>query len=110
MGVSTHEMPPPPPPNVKCITRDAIFRCSLHRVAWDTLPVLIIRHYWLRLSPVTELLFSNSWFNKHGQAVVTSADVRASNFKSPRELLQCRFLARWSPGIYIEGDSCKCGY
>lgn len=71
MGVSTHEMPPPP--NVKCITRDAIFRCSLHRVAWDTLPVLIIRDYWLRLSPVTELLFSNSWFNKHGQAVVTSA-------------------------------------
>lgn len=109
MGVSTHEIPPPPP-IVKGITRDTIFRCSLHRVAWDTLSMLIIRDYWLRLSPVTELLFSNSWFNKKGQAVVTSADVRASNFKSPRELLQCQFLARLSPGIYIEGDSCKCGY
>lgn len=72
--------------------------------------MLIIRDYWLRLSPVTELLFSNSWLNKKGQAVVTSADVRASNFKSPRELLQRQFLARLSPEIYIEGDSCKCGY
>lgn len=73
--------------------------------------MLTVRDYWLRLSPVTELLLSNSWSNNYGQVMVPSADVHTSDLKSPGESLQCQFFfARSGPGMYMKGESCKGRY